>query len=99
MAPFTPFSDSNPPLAVFREYKITAKVAVIYIGILLIAILFFGFLLFKISESDINAAKLFRSHSIHSNLLAPASGTVTEIFVEEDQKIGKGDTILLFKPD
>ena len=99
MPGLTPFSDSDPPFAIVREYSISRKSTAIYISIILLALLSFASLLFINSPANEKPQAVVQNQLVRYEVLAPVSGTIIHVVIKEDQKVARGDTLLLIEAD
>jgi len=95
MPVFTPFSESDLPLSIIHEYRIGTKSKVIYVSVIFSIIITLTSLPFISIPISVKAVGVFHVSAVRFDLVIPVNGRIVKILMKDNQKITKGDTLLV----
>lgn len=91
----SPFSDSEPPLSIAYAYRVRKQSRIIYITVLAAFIVVLIALPYINIPVSVKATGVLLPESRRYELISPVQGRILKVFVAENQKVRKGDTVLI----
>ncbi len=95
MSFISPFTDADFPVSIAHAYRISKRSTIIYTGVLMALIIALGSMPFIYIPVNVKASGILQPETERYELMVPVNGKIVKVLIRDNQKVGKGDTVLL----